>query len=129
MKVWAKTAEFSEGKFLVVRRDGSVPHWPHFVIGARDPFARPALMAYADAAERGNADPEFVASVRELANDFAAYRSEQGNGDPDAPPHRVDDPGVIYAMRHEVAVIHVRPDKGNKPKIIPASTGGNGDVK
>jgi hypothetical protein len=39
MKIWAKTDEFHEGKFLVVRRDGSVPHWPHFVLGARDPVA------------------------------------------------------------------------------------------
>jgi hypothetical protein len=28
MKIWAKTSEFSEGKFLVVRRDGSIPCWP-----------------------------------------------------------------------------------------------------
>jgi len=52
MKLWAKTTEFSEGKFLVVRRDGSIPAWPHFVIGARDPAAPVALRAYADAAER-----------------------------------------------------------------------------
>ena len=43
MKILAKTEEFSEGKFLVVRRDGSIPHWPHFVLGARDPAA-PGVM-------------------------------------------------------------------------------------
>ena len=116
MKIWAKTKEFAEGKFLVVRRDGTVPHWPHFVIGARDPFARAALIAYADSAEQGAADPEFVASVRELANDFAAYRAEQGNGDPDAPPHRTDSQPVIQAMRGEAVMIIVRPDKTNSPK-------------
>lgn len=35
MRVWAKTKEFSEGKFLVVRRDGTTPEWPHFVIRCR----------------------------------------------------------------------------------------------
>jgi hypothetical protein len=33
MKIWAKTEEFSEGKYLVVHRDGTTPDWPHFVIG------------------------------------------------------------------------------------------------
>jgi hypothetical protein len=74
MKVWAKTEEFSEGKFLVVRRDGSVPHWPHFVIGARDPAAPEALRGYADVCERLGFEAEYVASVRELAGDFYNYR-------------------------------------------------------
>lgn len=116
MKIWAKTKEFSEGKFLVVRRDGSIPHWPHFVLGARDPFAATALRAYANAAERGKADPEYVASIRELANDFAAYRSQEGNGDPDAPPHRKDAPTVIAAMRGQIATITVLRDIGNERK-------------
>lgn len=116
MKVWAKTKEFSEGKFLVVRRDGSVPHWPHFVLGARDPAAVPALNAYADAAEKLGMDPEFVSSVRELAIDFLAYRYEQGDGDADAAPHRVDDADVIAAMRGERSTITVERDKGNVAK-------------
>ena len=70
MKIWAKTTEFSEGKFLVVRRDGSIPHWPHFVLGARDPGTPIALRAYADDAATRGLDPEYVASIRELANDF-----------------------------------------------------------
>lgn len=28
-----------EGKYLVQRRDGTVPDWPWFVLGARDPIA------------------------------------------------------------------------------------------
>lgn len=117
MKIWAKTKEFSEGKFLVVRRDGSVPHWPHFVLGARDPLAPIALRAYAKAArEAAELDPEYIASIEELAEDFDAYRGKQGEGDPDAPPHRTDDPGVIDAMRHRLVSITVRPDKSNTPK-------------
>lgn len=116
MKIWAKTEEFSEGKFLVVRRDGSVPHWPHFVIGARDPAAPEALRAYADIAERLEFEPEYVASIRELADDFYAYRMKQGDGDPEASPHRTDDPAVIHAMRGGDVLIGVRRDKGNVPK-------------
>jgi hypothetical protein len=116
MKVWAKTKEFSEGKFLVVRRDGSIPHWPHFVVGARDPCSTHALMAYADKAEALGFDPEYVASIRELAGDFFAYRDEEGCGDPDAPPHRRDDQNVIAAMRGYDATINVKSDTSNVQK-------------
>lgn len=115
MKIWAKTKEFSEGKFLVVRRDGTVPAWPHFVLGARDPAAPDALRAYADSAEKHGLDPEFVASIRELADDFDNYRAEQGEGDADAAPHRVDDPNVLAAMRGLCSTFTVRPGP-NKPK-------------
>ena len=100
MRIWAKTPEFSEGKFLVVRRDGSIPAWPHFVMGARDPAAPFALRAYADAyVALGGSDQEFVESVLELADDFEAYRKREGNGDPEAKPHRKDCPAVIEVMR------------------------------
>lgn len=116
MKIWAKTEEFSEGKFLVVRRDGSVPHWPHFVLGARDPAAPAALRTYADVCAFLGMDPEYIASVRELADDFDAYRAREGKGDPEASPHRTDDPRVIAAMRGRNATLSVRPDKSNQPK-------------
>lgn len=116
MKIWAKTDEFSEGKFLVVRRDGSVPHWPQFVLGARDPAASAALRAYADTAELMNFEPEYVASIRELAEDFDTYRFAQGEGDPEAPPHRTDNPDVIRAMRGEPATISVVRDVRNVAK-------------
>ena len=100
MKIGAKTSEFSEGKFLVVRRDGSIPCWPHFVfVGARDPAAPVALEAYALACERMGLDPAYVASLRELAKDFEAYQRREGEGDADAAPHRKDDPEVIALMR------------------------------
>ena len=116
MKIWAKTKEFSEGKFLVVRRDGSAPHWPHFVLGARDPGAPIALRAYADAVAGLGFEQEYVASIRELADDFEAYRAAEGNGDPEAAPHRTDNPDVIAAMRGSVQTITVRPDIMNVPK-------------
>ena len=109
MKIWAKTKTHSEGKFLVVRRDGTVPLWPHFVLGGRDPAAPAALRAYADAAERRGFDAEYVASIRELAGDFCEYSAREGDGDPEAGPHRVDDPAVIAAMRGEPSSIWTRP--------------------
>jgi len=99
MKLWAKTEEFSEGKFLVVRRDGTIPAWPHFVMGARDPAVPPALRAYADAASDLGYDLEYVQSIRDLADDFDRYREQEGAGDADAAPHREDAQDVIDAMR------------------------------
>jgi hypothetical protein len=117
MKIWAKTAAFREGKFLVVRRDGTVPHWPHFVLGARDKFAPTALRAYAKAArEDGFLDAEYIDSLLELADDFDRYRFVHGDGDPDAPPHRHDDYAVLAAMRGIDTPITVKIDRGNEPK-------------
>ena len=116
MKIWAKTKEFSEGKFLVVRRDGSVPHWPHFVMGARDPAVPTALLAYAEKCRELGFDPAYCDSIIELAVDFKEYRDREGPGDPEAPPHRIDDSNVIDAMRGSNALIAVRPDKKNDPK-------------
>ncbi len=99
MRIWAKTEEFSEGKYLVVRRDGTIPSWPHFVLGGNDPCVPAALLAYAAAAESLGYDPEFVASIRELANDFC--KRDNTTADPDAPPHRKDNPAIIRLMRGE----------------------------
>lgn len=87
------------GKYLVTRRDGSVPVWPSFVIGARDPAASAALLAYADKAQELGYDPEFVSDMRELAAEFATYLLFAGSGDPDAVPHRKDDPLTVGRMK------------------------------
>jgi hypothetical protein len=98
MGLWRKNG-IPGGKYLVERRDGSIPEWPLFVLGARDPAAAIALRAYAEACELHSRDPEYVANVRELANDFDRYRAEHGDGDPDAPPFREDDPAIIEKMQ------------------------------
>jgi len=117
VKIWAKTEEFSEGKFLVVRRDGSIPHWPHFVLGARDPVAPATLRSYAYHARHLGFEEDYVKSIMELADDFESYRHLWGNGDPEAPPHRHDDPDVISAMRGQKNVaISVHRDAGNVKK-------------
>lgn len=120
MKIWAKTEEFREGKFLVVRRDGTIPAWPHFVLGARDPAAPAALRAYALACSSEGLDSEYIASINELADDFARYRQLHGSGDADAPPHRTDDPQVIAAMRGFDALISVRHSQDHQKSITEA---------
>jgi hypothetical protein len=98
-RLWRNKQETREGKYLVTRRDGSIPDWPHFVIGARDPAAPAALRAYAEEAERHGYDPDYVSDLRVLAEEFEGYRLDHGKGDPDAPPHRRDDPETIAKMR------------------------------
>ncbi len=105
MKVWAKTAEYPEGKYLVVRRDGTVPEWPHFVLGGFDPCAEAALHAYAHEAARRGLEVDYTQSVHELAVDFgllATTPAAVAKADPDAPPHRHDNPAVLAMMRGEI---------------------------
>lgn len=99
--IWHKMGD-KLGKYLVIRRDGTVPKWPHFVLGARDPWAPAALRAYAAAAVVGGADPEYVASIRLLARDFEVYCAQTGEGDPPAPKHRTDDTPTLAAMYAQV---------------------------
>jgi hypothetical protein len=116
-KVWAKDPDGKapEGKFLVIRRDGTVPSWPHFVLGARDPCVPIALHAYADEAWKLGMDLAYVQSVHDLAEDFDAYRLKHGSGDPDAGPHRKDDEDVVDAMRGNDATIYVQ-HAANEPR-------------
>lgn len=97
MKLWRNVMDGC--KFLVVRRDGTIPEWPHFVMGARDPWAPAAMRAYADAAEAGGADQDYVQSIRDEAGHFETYLAEHGQGDPEAAPHRADDPSIVQVMR------------------------------
>lgn len=116
MKAWVKAG--LEGKFLVVRRDGSIPAWPHFVLGARDPAAPAALRAYADAADAHGMDAEFAQSVREIADEFEVYRAREGRGDPDAPPHRHDNGAVVDLMGGRIvsAFVSLWRELSNTPK-------------
>lgn len=97
--LWRKNPETPEGKYLVKRRDGSVPEWPSLVIGAKDPAAPYAIRAYADAAESLGMNELYVRQMRELAVEFEAFRRAHGDGDPDRGRHRKDDPATIAEMR------------------------------
>lgn len=89
-----------EGKYLVKRRDGTVPEWPHFVLGGRDPHAAIAIRAYANSAMK---DPKFersmVLRLFDLADMFDQYRATHGSGDPHMGIHRIDDPVTVLEMR------------------------------
>lgn len=82
-------------KFLVQRRDGSVPEWPWLVFGAADPAAPHALDAYAEAAMTYGMDDEYCTQIRMLADRFRKWRTGNYTGDPDAGPHRVDNPEIV----------------------------------
>lgn len=97
--LWRNNPETPEGKYLVKRRDGTVPQWPYFVIGGCDPAAPAALRRYADEAERLGMDAAYVTDIRNMAIHFEEWREEVGDGDPDAPRHRKDDPVTIAEMR------------------------------
>lgn len=97
--LWRKDPATSEGKYLVKRRDGTIPEWPNLVIGAKDPAAPAAIRAYADEAERLGFNAHYVADMRSLAGEFERYRETHGNGDPDRGRHRIDDPATIAEMR------------------------------
>lgn len=72
-------------KYLILRRDGSIPRWPAFVLGAADPAAPAALRAYADECERMGMLSHYVRYVRALAEEFQAF---PGESDPDEPDRR-----------------------------------------
>jgi len=93
---------FDGGKYLVQRRDGSVPDWPYFVIGAADPAAPAALREYARMAADFGMDPEYCEDVFALADEFLDWRQRNTTGDPDAPKHRKDDPEIIAKMKKGV---------------------------
>lgn len=97
--LWRDNPETPEGKYLVKRRDGTIPEWPNFVIGAKDPAAPAALRAYAAEAERLGMNAEYVAGIWRLAGTFHEYRIACGEGDPDRGRHRVDDPDTVTEMR------------------------------
>lgn len=115
--IWSKMGD-KLGKYLVVRRDGSVPHWPHFVLGARDPAAAATLRFYADQCDvvPTRADPEYTRSIRQLADDFDQYRAEHGLGDPPAPKHRKDNTSILALLNGQDRWVRLTVDRENSPK-------------
>lgn len=96
-----------EGKYLVLRRDGSVVEFPVFVLGARDPYAEKALRYYADLIEKNinnhTAKPAYTYYPKALhrwADEFKKYREEHGDSNPCADKvNRVDCPLVVTLMK------------------------------
>jgi hypothetical protein len=97
--LWRNNPETPEGKYLVKRRDGTIPEWPSIVMGAKDPAVPAALRAYAEKAKELGFNPQYCEDMRRLAEEFDEYRVVQGSGDPDRGRHRKDDPAIIAEMR------------------------------
>lgn len=99
--LWSKDPATPEGKFpIVLRRDGTPLEKPYFVLVLHDPAAAPALRAYADEAERRGWDAKFVADLRASAAVSEQLSADPDSGsDPDAPPHRTDDPAILAWAR------------------------------
>lgn len=97
--LWRNNPETPEGKYLVQRRDGTVVEWPNFVIGAKDPCASKALLAYAQEAERLGMNMDYVRDIIHLAQQFHEYRLNHGDGDPDRGRDHQDDPATVAKMQ------------------------------
>jgi hypothetical protein len=102
--LWRDNPATPEGKYLVIRRDGTIPDWPHFTLGAKDPCAPAALRAYAEQAKKLNLDSSYADAVWRLADEWEQYRKEHGEGDPDRGKHRKDDLTTIAKMRQGKSV-------------------------
>lgn len=111
MRLWRNDPSVNGCKYLVVRRDNTIPEWPWFVLGALDPAAPAGLRAYADKAEELLMDPAYVADIRAMADEWEAM-SAADQGDPDAPPHRADDPHVLVRMAEHEALMQSRSERG-----------------
>jgi hypothetical protein len=98
--LWRNNPDTPEGKYLLVRRDGSIVEWPHFAIGAKDPAAPASLRAYAAKAREIGMYEQYCADVEALADYFESYRAEHGDGDPDRGKHRVDNPKTVALMQY-----------------------------
>lgn len=106
-EIWVNNPETKEGKYLVVRRDGTIPDWGHFVLSYTDPAAPVALAAYAQACEMLDMDPAYVKSLRDLAEELST-RPRDPKSDPDSGPHRKDNPAVLRLMRRETDLTKLR---------------------
>lgn len=98
--IFRHSVETREGKYLVRRRDGTIPEWPWFVLGARDPMVPWTLRFYAVLGfVMGQLKWGYACSLWQFAREMREYRRTHGNGDPGMGRHRVDDPATIAEMR------------------------------
>lgn len=108
------------GKFLVIRRDGTVPDWTWCVLGAADPYAPAALRAMAseilappprdtdaDRAQRAYARDLIVEADSWVAERYCRAEAGKKRGDPEAGPHRVDNERILKLMRGEITFAQI----------------------
>lgn len=89
-----------EGKYLVKRRDGTVPPWPSFVLGGADRMSPWTLRFYAVLGLLlREINWSTARGLWRWARVMSRWRKEHGKGDPGMGPHRVDDPATVAEMR------------------------------
>lgn len=92
--VWQINDE-CENKYLVQRRDGTVPNWPWLVLGAKDPAVPEAIRCLSKVSRDLGMDSQYCDDLLILADKFESFRLKNGVGDPDAEKHRIDSPEII----------------------------------
>ena len=98
--LFREQSETPEGKYLVKRRDGTVPTWPSFVLGAADPMVPATLRFYALLGFfMGHFTWGFMRSLWRFASTMSRWRKSNWTGDPGMGRHRKDDPVTIAEMR------------------------------
>ena len=89
-----------EGKYLIKRRDGTVPEWPSFVLGGADPMVPWTLRFYATFGFlRGHFTWSMTKALWGHARVMAHWRREHWIGDPGKGIHRTDDPATVEEMK------------------------------
>lgn len=63
-------------KYIVLRRDGTLPPWPLFVLSLGDAAAEPALRAYIEHCQTQDYDPDYLEFLRMLEEEGLSYRTE-----------------------------------------------------
>lgn len=113
--LWAIRDDIKGGKYLVLRRDGTVFDEPNFVLGPRDPATPETLHAYAricvDLYEHRQDGPQiynrdYIRDIRRLAvhiEEMQNRAADEGKrpGDPGKGPHRKDHQLIVAAMVSE----------------------------
>ena len=110
--LWRNNPATPEGKYLVLRRDGTVPEWDYFVLGSRDPAAAEGLRYYAFECMRLNMAKDYVCDVGRLSDKWLAdsvpvIDKPVKVGDPDKGPHRKDHQLTISLMRGETTMAQI----------------------
>lgn len=118
-----------QGKYLLVRRDGTSPAWNNiaFVLGPRDPHAAAAIIAYVDSMMAAGKDSEgnpkydkaFCEKLLALAELYEAYQQDHGVGNPTEQPWRPEAHDVMTALQGGTSVVVVMPDKDNTKTSPP----------
>lgn len=85
-------------KYLVVRRDGTIPSWPYFVLGAQDPCTLPAMRAYRQQAIN-RVGIAYADLIFDITQEMQSYQEHKGLLVPQnvVIPRLIDDPLIAKA--------------------------------